>query len=80
MVACKILYEGTLLHGSEPLFHQVKTLLRQRGVVQKIQAMEEAAKAFRREAVHYILSKDPDHIKEESLYLFYPTEESEEFE
>ena len=80
MVACKILYEGTLLHGSEHLFHQVKTLLRQRGVVQKIQAMEEKAKAFRREAVHYLLSKNPDHIKEESLYLFYPTEESEEFE
>ena len=80
MVACKILYEGTLLHGSEHLFHQVKTLLRQRGVVQKIQAMEEAAKAFRREAVHYLLSKDPGHIKEERLYLFYPTEESEEFE
>jgi hypothetical protein len=80
MVACKILHEGALLHGSELLFHRVKTTLREFGVIAKLRAMEEKAKGFRREAVHYLLSEDPDQIKEESLYLFYPTEESEEFE
>lgn len=80
MVACKILSEGTLLHGSEPLFHRVKTTLKEFRVFEKINAMEKKARASRREAVHYLLSRDPEVIKEEGLYLFYPTEESEEFE
>ncbi len=80
MVACKILCEGTLLHGSEPLFHRVKTTLKEFRVFEKINAMEKKARASRREAVHYLLSRDPEVIKEEGLYLFYPTEESEEFE
>ena len=80
MVACKILWEGALLHGSERLFQQVKTMLRDFGVVRKIQAMEQKAAAFRQEAAEYLLSMDPKKIREKSLYLFYPTEESEEFE
>jgi hypothetical protein len=80
MVACKILHEGTLLHGSEQLFHRVKATLKDSGVLEKIHAMERAAQAFRREAVHYLLSEGPDHIKDENRYLFYPSEESEEFE
>ena len=80
MVACKILWEGAFLHGSERLFHQVKATLREFGVVRKIREMEQSAMAFRQEAAGYLLSMDPNKIREECLYLFYPTEESEEFE
>ena len=80
MVACKILQEGTLLFGSENIFHSVKAMLKNHGVTEKILKMEERAKAFRKKAEEYLIHEDPAKIEEESLHLFYPTEESEEFE
>ncbi|MBN1625113.1 MAG: nucleotidyltransferase domain-containing protein [Deltaproteobacteria bacterium] len=80
MVACKILQEGTLLYGSEEIFHTVKTLLKENGIIEKISAMAEGARAFRKKAKEYLVREDPLKIKEENLDLFYPTEESEEFE
>ena len=80
MVACKILQEGTLLFGSEEIFHNVKVMLRDYGVIEKILTMEARAKAFRKSAEEYIIHEDPKRIESENLYLFYPTEESEEFE
>jgi hypothetical protein len=80
MVACKILQEGALLHGSENLFTTVKTLLRTQGVTSKINELEKRARVFRRNAEVYLLHEDPEKIKEENSCLFYPTEESEEFE
>jgi hypothetical protein len=35
---------------------------------------------FRKEMEEYLLSKTPEKIRDEALYLFYPTEETEEFE
>ncbi|MDY7035521.1 MAG: nucleotidyltransferase domain-containing protein [Thermodesulfobacteriota bacterium] len=80
MVACKILREGTLLYGSDKIFHMVKSMLMEHGVIEKLDHLEKRARAFRKKAEDYLLSEDPSKIKEESLYLFYPTEESEEFE
>ncbi|MGD8228413.1 MAG: hypothetical protein PVI20_11590 [Desulfobacteraceae bacterium] len=80
MVACKLLQEGTLLYGSEQLFHLLKSMLRDRGVIQKLEKLEKKARVFRKEAEDYLLTEDPQKIKEESLNLFYPTEESEEFD
>jgi hypothetical protein len=80
ILACKILQEGTLLYGSEDIFHSVKAMLRDTGVTEQLEALERRAKAFRKDAEEYLLREDPDKIKEESLYRFYPTEESEEFE
>ena len=80
MVACKILEEGTLLYGSEEIFHTVKTMLREHGVIRKLNALKKETEVFRKEAEQYLLTEEPSKIKEESLYLFYPTEESEEFE
>ena len=80
MVACKLLQEGTLLYGSEKVFHGLKSMLRDRGVIQKLKELEEKALVFRREAEDYLLMEDPQKIREDSLNLFYPTEESEEFE
>ena len=80
MVACKILREGTLLYGSEEIFHQVKSMLRAHGVIEKLNALETWAKTFRKTAEEVLLHEEPDEIREGSLNLFYPSEESEEFE
>ncbi len=80
MVACKILQESTLLCGSQDLFKTVKALLRERDITERLLGMEDRAMVFRREAEGYLLREDPEKIKNERLYLFYPTEESEEFE
>jgi hypothetical protein len=80
MVACKILHEGTLLWGSEELFHTVKEILKENDVTEKIARMEEHAKSFRKKAEDYLLKEEPQNIKGHDLDLFYPTEESEEFE
>jgi hypothetical protein len=80
MVACKLLQEGTLLYGSEEVFHTLKRMLRDHGVIKKLRELENKARIFRKEAEDYLLIEDPDKIREESLNLFYPTEESEEFE
>ena len=80
MVACKLLQEGTLLYGSEEVFHTLKTMLRDHGVTQKLRELESKARIFRKEAEDYLLTENPQKIREESLNLFYPTEESEEFD
>ena len=80
MVACKILQEGTLLYGSEDLFSRIKDMLRQEEVTEKLLALEERARIFRRNAENDLLNKDPEKTGEEYHNLFYPTEESEEFE
>ncbi|HBF43284.1 MAG TPA: hypothetical protein DDW42_06570 [Desulfobacteraceae bacterium] len=80
MVACKILQEGTLLYGNEDFFRIIKGMLRTHNVTTKLNALEKEAGIFRRDAEEYLLYEEPDKIKRESLYLFYPTDESEEFE
>ena len=80
MVACKLLHEGTFLYGSEDLFHSIRAMLKEHGVVQKLSALEERAKNFRNEAEDLLLKGTDSKIQGESQYLFYPTEESEEFE
>jgi hypothetical protein len=80
MIACKILDEGLLLCGSKSLFTDIKTLLNQHGVTEKLGDLEKKAQALRKDAEDYLLHADPDRAKKESPYLFYPAEESEEFE
>lgn len=80
MVACKILQESTLLFGKQDLFEAIKSMLLEQGITEKLMRMEENAAIFRRDAEVTLLTEDPEKIKNEGLYLFYPTEESEEFE
>jgi len=80
MVACKILYEGRLLQGSKDIFSTIKGLLREQGIEQRLIEMEEKARAFRLRAETLLLEGDPREVKEKYLDLFYPSEESEEFE
>lgn len=80
MIACKILEEGRLLYGSENLFFDIKTLLNTYWITAKLAELEQKAQNFRKNAEEYLLDADPEKAKKESLYLFYPSEESEEFE
>jgi hypothetical protein len=80
MLACKILQEGVLLYGSENLFHEIKSMLHDQGITEKLTTMEHQAQIFRSEAERHLLTEDPGRIREGSLSYFYPEEESEEFE
>jgi len=80
MVACKILQEGTLLYGSEDLFSVIKEMLRKQGVTEKLNDLENQARHFRRDAETHLIEENPEKIREQYQHLFYPTEESEEFE
>jgi hypothetical protein len=80
MVACKILQESTLLFGNQDLFKAIKSMLHEQGITQKLMRMEEHAAIFRSHAEATLLREDPEKIRKEGLFLFYPSEESEEFE
>lgn len=80
MVACKILQESLLLFGNQDLFRNIQSMLRELGITDKLKRMEEHAALFRRDAEATLLRKDCEKSREECLCLFYPTEESEEFE
>ena len=80
MVASKILQEATLLYGSGRLFSQIKEMVRRAGVPEKLGALERRALAFRREAERYLREMGSGTIRREYASLFYPAEESEEFE
>jgi hypothetical protein len=80
MVACKIMHEGAFLYGSEEIFLSVKGMLKENGVIEKVMAMEEQARAFREKAEKYLITEELETIKQEGLDYFFPAEESEEFE
>ena len=80
MLACKILQEGVLLYGSENMFQEIKSMLHDRGITEKLITMEHQAQSSRKEAERHLLTEDPDKIREGSLSYFYPEEESEEFD
>ena len=80
MVACKILDEGTFLFGNEELFNNIKQMLKEEGIGDRILAMEERALLFRKKAEEHLLGDDPQKALQDDTCLFYPTEESEEFE
>lgn len=80
MLACKILQEGVLLYGSENLFHEIKSMLNDQGITEKLTIMEHQARIFRKEAERHLLTEDPASIMKGNLSYFYPTEESEEFD
>lgn len=81
MVACKILHEGVLLEGSPAIFSDIKSRLREQGIVQKLDEMEEQARVSRKARQEHLLRHCPDGVMEDAdRILFYSAEESEEFE
>lgn len=80
MVSCKILDEAVLLYGSSELYDAAKALLVERGVAPRLAEMEEAATRARQQAEQRLLSGHEEGLADAELYLFYTSEESEEFE
>jgi len=80
MVACKIFDEAVLLYGNGELFADGKALLSERGVIDKLRAMEQSAILAREEWEQNLLATDEQFLKKEISFLFYTDEESEEFE
>jgi hypothetical protein len=80
MVACKILQEGVLLYGSQQLFDRAKYLLDEYGVTEHLWALEQSAARSRERALRHLLAVRQDWLASDDLYLFYTSEESEEFE
>ncbi len=80
MVACKIIDESELLYGSARIFHAARALLTENDVNAKLATMEERAVLFREKAERHLLESNEEFLAGEDLYLFYTTEETEEFD
>lgn len=80
MVSCKILDEAVLLYGSSELYDAAKALLLERGIAPRLAAMEGAAIRAREQAEQRLLGGHESGLADAELYLFYTSEESEEFE
>lgn len=80
MVPCKIMDEAVLLYGSTRLFRATKALLAERGIPEKLAALEATAARSRELAERHLLNRDESRLSGDDLYLFYTSEESEEFE
>lgn len=80
MVSCKILDEAMLLYGNHELYKAAKSVLEDHGIRQKLAALEAAASHARELAEQHLLNRDATCLDDDELYLFYTSEESEEFE
>lgn len=78
MVASKILHEARFLYGSRVVYDGIKRMLAERGVPDKLRALEEKALLDRRNAEAYLLEKGASVPKGEWMKLFYTAEEKEE--
>ncbi len=78
MVACKILNEGRYLLGSRRVFDEVKRILREARIPERLAALEERAVKERAEAEEHLLAAPESEARRKYLHLFYTREESEE--
>ena len=79
MVASKILYEGKFLYGNIDIFNNIKKMLMDERIPEKIKALEETASRNRNEAIAHLLNYEGKLTNEEDMKLFYTKEEKEEF-
>jgi len=79
MVASKILYEGKFLYGNIDIFNNIKKMLMDESIPEKIKALEETASRNRNEAIAHLLNYEGKLTNEEDMKLFYTKEEKEEF-
>ena len=80
MVACKIIDEAVLLYGNRAIFDEARRMLDANGVSGMLARMEARAGRFRAEAEARLARGDAADLPGDTLHLFYPAEESEEFE
>ena len=79
MIASKVLYESQFLYGSYEMYEDIKEMVKEAGIPQKIAELEEKAEIDRSNARMYLLKAKVPLAEEESLKLFYTKEEKEEF-
>lgn len=80
MVACKILHEAIRLGGSERLHEEARAILSEKGIPVLLRKMEDDAAAFREAAEKHLLALGEEALTGDDVYLFYTSEETEEFE
>jgi hypothetical protein len=80
MVPCKILDEAVLLYGSGRLFRVAKSLLDPNDIPARLAAMEQEAVRLRDVAERHLLDRREESLSGDELYLFYTSDESEEFD
>jgi hypothetical protein len=80
MVPCKIMDESVWLYGNRELFQAAKDVLAERGISERLAAMEEEAIRSREKAEEDLLSTDESSLGGDNRHLFYPSEESDEFD
>lgn len=78
MIASKILDEGQLLYGSPSVFESIKNMIRELGVSEKINLLEQQASKTRLEAESVLLRCGPDGSGSAYYNLFYTREEGDE--
>lgn len=78
MVACKILDEGRLLCGSQAIFSEIKALLDEYQIPEKLRQLEESATQNREKAVASLLRMPADSPENEYRNLFYTRDEKDE--
>lgn len=78
MVACKILAEGELLHGSTDLFSSIRRMLAQQEIPLKLDAMEAEATRNRVEAERTLSQVGREQGDSRFLNLFYTSDEGDE--
>jgi len=78
MIACKLLHEGKLLHGSQKMFESIKKMLFERKIDDKLAELEKKARINRLEAISRLLESGDKHPSKDWMHLFYTREEEEE--
>jgi hypothetical protein len=78
MIASKILYESMHLHGSARVFKQIKGMVEEFGVFQKLALLERQAEDNRKQAERILLQTDSPAVDEAIMNLFYTREEGDE--
>jgi hypothetical protein len=78
MIASKLLYEGKLLYGSQRMFENIKKMLFERKIDDKLAELEKKAKINRLEATSCLLESGDKPLNPEWMNLFYTHEETEE--
>jgi hypothetical protein len=80
MVSCKILHESEFIYGSRALYEEMKALLTENGIPERLAALEAVAVEARASAESRLLEIDDAGLVGDELYLFHTSEETEEFE
>jgi hypothetical protein len=78
MVACKILDEAQLLHGNPSVFEEVKKLVMDHGIPERLRQLEQQAVASRALAETQLLQANAEKNTGEYLNLFYTHAEEDE--